>query len=81
MAYITTTKAKILHYIQNNFPVTANTLDLVIPVSRQMIHRHLGDLVKSGHIYKQGRAPKIYYYPQNPAKGDQKDRRIAWLKK
>jgi|GEM_PF-2281644 len=78
MTYTTATKSTILHYIQNNFPVTANTLDLVIPVSRQMIHRHLRDLIASGQVYKQGRAPKIYYYPSDPATTDHRDPTIAW---
>ena len=81
MVYTNNTKANILHYIQNNFPVTANTLDLVIPISRQMIHRHLRDLVQSKQVYKQGRAPKVYYHPTKPAPADQRDTKIAWTKK
>ncbi len=55
-------KAKIIEYIKINNQVSANQLSLSFGLSRQMIHRHLADLIDREIIDKIGIPPKVFYF-------------------
>lgn len=55
------TKKRILEIIKKREQVTVNYLVDFLGFSRQIIHRHVADLVKDGLIKKDGTPPKVFY--------------------
>jgi phosphoribosylpyrophosphate synthetase len=55
-------KIKIIEYIKKHGRVSANQLSNNFDLSRQMIHRHLIDLIHKGVIDKIGTPPKVFYF-------------------
>lgn len=55
-------KIKIIEYIKKYGRVSANQLSGNFDLSRQMIHRHLIDLMHKGVIDKIGTPPKVFYF-------------------
>lgn len=55
------TKDKIIEYIREKGQVTASQLADNFNISRQMVHRHLLDLVEKKHLIKAGRPPRVFY--------------------
>ncbi len=55
-------KAKILEYIKKNGQASASQLVANFDLSRQMIHRHLVDLIDKEVIDKIGVPPKVFYF-------------------
>lgn len=54
-------KTDIINYIEENGKATVETLRKELGISRQIIHRHLRDLQKTGLIKKIGTPPTVYY--------------------
>ncbi|MCK9438969.1 MAG: DeoR family transcriptional regulator [Patescibacteria group bacterium] len=55
-------KIKIIEYIKKHGRVSVNQLSNNFDLSRQMIHRHLIDLIHKGIIDKIGTPPKVFYF-------------------
>ncbi len=55
-------KTKIIEYIKKYGRVSANQLSNDFDLSRQMIHRHLIDLMHKGVLDKIGIPPKVFYF-------------------
>lgn len=55
-------KTKIIEYIKKYGRVSANQLSNDFDLSRQMIHRHLIDLMHKGVLDKIGTPPKVFYF-------------------
>lgn len=55
------TKNKILEIIEKREQVTVNDLVDLLGFSRQIIHRHISDLIRRGLIKKDGTPPKVFY--------------------
>jgi phosphoribosylpyrophosphate synthetase/biotin operon repressor len=58
------TKKQIIDFIEKNNQVSAHKISMNLGLSRQMIHRHLSDLIEKNIIYKVGKAPKVFYLLQ-----------------
>jgi hypoxanthine-guanine phosphoribosyltransferase/DNA-binding transcriptional ArsR family regulator len=56
-----TTKQKIVDFIKSREQATTNELAEVFGISRQVIHRHLAELMGNELIEKHGTAPKVFY--------------------
>jgi len=55
-------KIKITEYIKKHGRVSVNQLSNNFDLSRQMIHRHLVDLMHKGVLDKIGTPPKVFYF-------------------
>jgi DNA-binding Lrp family transcriptional regulator len=55
------TKDKILEIIRKREQATISDLADFLGFSRQIIHRHISDLIKKGLIKKEGTPPKVFY--------------------
>jgi phosphoribosylpyrophosphate synthetase len=64
------TKKQIIDFVKNNNQVSAHKIAANLGVSRQMIHRHLSDLVEKDIIYKIGKAPRVFYLLQTSVSED-----------
>lgn len=69
-----TTKQKIIDFLIEREQATATDLADFFGVSRQIIHRHLAELVESESVEKQGTPPKVFYSvkddPANTVSGE-----------
>ena len=54
-------KQRIIDYIKEKGQSSADEMTNFFGVSRQIIHRHLSQLVKEGFIYRIGKPPQVYY--------------------
>jgi phosphoribosylpyrophosphate synthetase len=61
MAKMGQTKLKIIDFIKSKEQSTADDIASFFDISRQIVHRHLTDLVKKNIIYKIGKPPKVFY--------------------
>ena len=59
---------QIFDFIRGKGQSSADEMTNVFGVSRQIIHRHLSDLVKNGRIYRIGKPPKVFYLIKNDEK-------------
>jgi hypoxanthine-guanine phosphoribosyltransferase/DNA-binding transcriptional ArsR family regulator len=55
------TKNEILEIIKKREQVSVNDLVDFLHISRQIIHRHLSDLIKKEMVKKEGTPPKVFY--------------------
>lgn len=61
MAEMRQTKTKIIDFIRSKDQATADDIASFFSISRQIVHRHLSDLVKRNIVNKIGRPPKVFY--------------------
>lgn len=54
-------KQRIIDYVREKGQSSADEMTNVFGVSRQIVHRHLSQLVKAGFIYRIGKPPRVYY--------------------
>lgn len=54
-------KQRIIDYIKEKGQSSADEMTNFFGISRQIIHRHLSQLVKADFIYRIGKPPKVYY--------------------
>ncbi len=61
MANIMNTKDQIIAYIRGRKQATAKEITNHLGFSRQIVHRHLNDLITEKRLAKIGRPPKVFY--------------------
>jgi DNA-binding transcriptional regulator YhcF (GntR family)/hypoxanthine-guanine phosphoribosyltransferase len=54
-------KDRIINFIKKKGQSSVDEMTNFFGVSRQIIHRHLSELVKAGFLYRIGKPPKVYY--------------------
>jgi len=54
-------KQRIIDYIKEKGQSSADEMTNFLGVSRQIVHRHLSQLIKAGFIYRIGKPPKVFY--------------------
>jgi phosphoribosylpyrophosphate synthetase len=69
MAEIRRTKLNIVDFIRSKSQATADDIANFFNISRQIVHRHLADLVKKSVVYKIGKPPKVFYLVATNKKG------------
>lgn len=55
------TKTKIINFIENRERVSITQLVDFLGFSRQIVHRHLSQLINNGVLKKEGTPPKVFY--------------------
>lgn len=55
-------KDLILDYLKKNGPKTVSELSKKLFLSRQIIHRHINNLLEDGFISKIGKSPRVFYF-------------------
>ena len=74
-------KQRIIDYIQERGQSSADEMTNFFGISRQIIHRHLSQLVKAGFIYRIGKPPQVYYLISGEEKTKNSDTISESLKK
>ncbi|KAA0444243.1 MAG: winged helix-turn-helix transcriptional regulator [Candidatus Thioglobus sp.] len=64
-----TMQKRILQHIQDKSVITPTAISAHFAISRQMVHRHLKNLVDAAKIKKIGSAPKVFYTPTSDSAG------------
>jgi hypothetical protein len=58
----TDTRKRIQAYITKNQPISVHQLHTHFAISKEMVHRHLKQLITADKIYKEGTPPKVQYW-------------------
>ncbi len=61
----TNTKQRVLAYIKENRQVSAKDIVTYFGLNATGIFRHLSSLVSQGLIIKEGKPPRVFYFPAN----------------